>query len=137
MDRAVQHYATSRSAEAVRVEIQKTRPALIIQNDVSNEHGLTTMVAPITLKVRTPLSPVHVLPAADGTTGLSVPSAALLHMKANNFLVSKRNFLIAYPRAFKSSSAPRICRIRRNDMPASSGRSSISGRMSSMARSSM
>ncbi|HST78935.1 MAG TPA: type II toxin-antitoxin system PemK/MazF family toxin [Verrucomicrobiae bacterium] len=60
-------------------EIKKTRPALIIQNDVSNEHSLTTMVAPITSTVRTPLSPVHALLAADEITGLSVPSVALLN----------------------------------------------------------
>jgi mRNA interferase MazF len=33
-------------------EIKKTRPALIIQNDVTNEHSQTTMVAPITSTVR-------------------------------------------------------------------------------------
>jgi mRNA interferase MazF len=36
------------------------------------------MVAPITSTVRTPLSPVHVLIASDQSTGLSVPSIALL-----------------------------------------------------------
>ena len=60
-------------------EIKKTRPALIIQNDISNEHGGTTIVAPITSTVRTPLSPVHVLLSADPRTGLSVPSVALLN----------------------------------------------------------
>jgi mRNA interferase MazF len=60
-------------------EIKKTRPALIIQNDISNEHSLTTMVAPITSTVRMPLSPVHALLSADKTTGLSVPSVALLN----------------------------------------------------------
>lgn len=37
------------------------------------------MVAPITSTVRTPLSPVHALLAADEITGLSVPSVALLN----------------------------------------------------------
>jgi mRNA interferase MazF len=60
-------------------EIQKTRPALVIQNDTSNEHSLTTIVAPITSTVRTPLSPVHALLAADATTGLSAASTALLN----------------------------------------------------------
>lgn len=60
-------------------EIQKTRPALVIQNDVTNEHSGTTIVAPITSKVRTPLSPLHILLAADDATGLSVPSMALLN----------------------------------------------------------
>ncbi len=62
----------------VEHEIRKTRPALVVQNDVSNEHGFTTMVAPITSTVRFPLSPVHVLITADKITGLSVPSVALL-----------------------------------------------------------
>jgi mRNA interferase MazF len=60
-------------------EIQKTRPAIVIQNDTSNEHSLTTIVAPISSTVRTPLSPVHALLAADATTGLSVASVALLN----------------------------------------------------------
>jgi mRNA interferase MazF len=60
-------------------EIQKTRPALVIQNDITNEHSGTTIVAPITSNVRTPISPLHVLLAADDTTGLSVPSMALLN----------------------------------------------------------
>jgi mRNA interferase MazF len=60
-------------------EIQKTRPALIIQNDTSNRLGPTTIVAPITSTVRLPLNPVHALLAADSKTGLSVPSVALLN----------------------------------------------------------
>jgi mRNA interferase MazF len=59
-------------------EIRKTRPAVVIQNDVINEHGFTTMVAPITSTVRVPLSPVHVLIEASETTGLSVSSVAVL-----------------------------------------------------------
>jgi mRNA interferase MazF len=46
-------------------EIQKTRPALVVQNDTSNRHSPITIVAPITSTVRLPLSPFHVLlPAA-------------------------------------------------------------------------
>lgn len=60
-------------------EIKKTRPALIIQNDVSNRLSEMTILAPITSTVRFPLSPVHVLLAADITTGLSVVSVALLN----------------------------------------------------------
>ena len=63
---------------AVGHEIKKTRPALILQNDTSNKYSLTTMVAPITSTVRTPLSPVHVLITSNQSTGLSVPSVALL-----------------------------------------------------------
>jgi mRNA interferase MazF len=60
-------------------EIRKTRPALVIQNDVSNRLSDISMVAPITSTVRFPLSPVHVLLAADENTGLSVTSVALLN----------------------------------------------------------
>lgn len=59
-------------------EIQKTRPAIVIQNDVSNRLTQMTIVAPITSTVRFPLNPVHVLLAADAATGLSVTSVALL-----------------------------------------------------------
>jgi len=57
-------------------EIQKTRPALIIQNDVSNRLSEVTIVAPIASTVRFPLSPVHVLIAAGPVTGLTVTSVA-------------------------------------------------------------
>ena len=60
-------------------EIQKTRPALIIQNDVSNRLSDITIVAPITSTVRFPLNPVHVLLVADRNTGLSVTSVALFN----------------------------------------------------------
>src|SRR5579863_9957741 len=64
---------------AVGREIQKTRPALVIQNDVSNRLSGVTIVAPITSTVRFPLNPVHVLLAADRNTGLSVTSVAVLN----------------------------------------------------------
>ena len=60
-------------------EIQKTRPALIIQNDVSNRLSGITIVAPITSTVRFPLNPVHVMLPADQATGLSVTSVALFN----------------------------------------------------------
>lgn len=60
-------------------EIQKTRPALVVQNDTSNRLTQTTIVAPITSTVRLPLNPVHALLAATAATGLSVPSMALLN----------------------------------------------------------
>jgi len=60
-------------------EIRKTRPALIIQNDVSNRLSEITILAPITSTVRFPLNPVHVLIAANAITGLSVTSVALLN----------------------------------------------------------
>src|SRR5947209_19102347 len=60
-------------------EIQKTRPALIIQNDVSNRLTEMTIVAPITATVRFPLNPIHVLLAADQSTGLSIVSVAVFN----------------------------------------------------------
>ena len=60
-------------------EIQKTRPALIIQNDISNRLSDITIVAPITSTVRFPLNPVHILIPADPGTGLGVTSVALLN----------------------------------------------------------
>jgi len=51
----------------------------VIQNDVSNRLTELTIVAPITSTVRFPLNPVHVLLAADQTTGLSVTSVALFN----------------------------------------------------------
>src|SRR5437870_4970553 len=60
-------------------EIKKTRPALIIQNNVSNRLSDITIVAPITSTVRFPLNPVHVLLEANAVTGLAVISVALLN----------------------------------------------------------
>ena len=64
---------------AVGQEVQKTRPALIIQNDFSNRLSQITIVAPITSTVRFPLNPLHVLLAADRATGLSVTSVAVFN----------------------------------------------------------
>jgi len=71
-------YLTSLDSSVGR-EIQKTRPALIIQNDVSNRLSEITIVAPITSTVRFPLNPLHVLLPATSNTGLTVNSVALLN----------------------------------------------------------
>ena len=63
---------------AVGREIKKTRPALVVQNDASNEHLGTTIMAPITSAVRFPLSPTQVLIAEGKPGGLAVTSMALL-----------------------------------------------------------
>jgi mRNA interferase MazF len=60
-------------------EIQKTRPALVIQNDIANRVSDVTIVAPITSTVRFPLNPVHVLLAANRNTGLAVVSVAVFN----------------------------------------------------------
>jgi mRNA interferase MazF len=59
-------------------EIKKTRPALVIQNDITNEYLGTTIVAPITSTVRAPLSPTHVLIVKGAPAGLDATSVALL-----------------------------------------------------------
>jgi mRNA interferase MazF len=64
---------------AIGREIKKTRPALIIQNDVSNRYSGVTMVAPITSTVRLPLSPLHVLLPAEPSTGLALASVAVFN----------------------------------------------------------
>ena len=64
---------------AIGREIQKTRPAIVIQNDISNRLSEITIVAPITSTVRFPLSPVHVLLPAGPATGLIVTSVAVFN----------------------------------------------------------
>ena len=59
-------------------EIQKTRPALIIQNDVSNEHSPITIVAAITSKYDDKLYPTEVL-IAKNDGGLKQDSVVLLN----------------------------------------------------------
>lgn len=59
-------------------EIQKTRPALILQNDISNEHSPITIVAAITSQFELPLYPTEVLiQSSEG--GLSNNSVVLLN----------------------------------------------------------
>lgn len=59
-------------------EIQKTRPALIIQNDVSNEHSPITIVAAITSKYDERLYPTEVL-IIKNEGGLKQDSVVLLN----------------------------------------------------------
>ncbi len=59
-------------------EIQKTRPALIIQNDVSNEYSPITIVAAITSHYGNPPQPREVL-IRPGKSGLSIVSAVILN----------------------------------------------------------
>ena len=58
-------------------EIKKTRPALVIQNDVTNRYGMTTIVAAITRKVSVPPYPNEVV-IQPSTTGLDVVSTVRL-----------------------------------------------------------
>jgi mRNA interferase MazF len=59
-------------------EIQKTRPALIVQNDVANRHGAITIVAAITSQFDQPLYPTEVL-ISPPQGGLRTDSVALLN----------------------------------------------------------
>jgi mRNA interferase MazF len=53
-------------------EIRKTRPAIVIQNDIGNRHSSVTIVAVITSAVSA--HPVTVAIVPTKTNGLSVPS---------------------------------------------------------------
>jgi len=59
-------------------EIKKTRPALVIQNDVCNRYSSLTIVAAITSKVSPVPYPVEVVVEPTNTNGLSVRSAIRL-----------------------------------------------------------
>src|SRR5712692_545601 len=62
----------------IGAEITKTRPALILQNDVANRHSPITIVAAITSQFDEPLYPTEVLiQAPEG--GLTVDSVVLLN----------------------------------------------------------
>ncbi len=56
-------------------EIKKTRPALVIQNDVGNRHSAITIVAAITSKISPVAYPVEVQIQPTKSNGLVVPSA--------------------------------------------------------------
>jgi mRNA interferase MazF len=59
-------------------EIQKTRPALIIQNDIGNRYSPVTIVAAITSKFAVPPHPTDVI-VEEGQSGLSLRSAVVLN----------------------------------------------------------
>jgi len=59
-------------------EIRKTRPALILQNDISNRNSPITIVAAITSQFEEPLYPTEVFVAAP-EGGLTVDSVVLLN----------------------------------------------------------
>lgn len=58
-------------------EIQKTRPAVVVQNDHSNRTAQTTIVAPLTSSIGPRLYPTEVLIGA-GEGGCRVDSLVLL-----------------------------------------------------------
>ncbi len=63
---------------ALGAEIQKTRPALIVQNDIDNRHSPITIVAAITSQFEEPLYPTEVL-IRTREGGLQTDSVVLLN----------------------------------------------------------
>jgi len=59
-------------------EIQKTRPALVIQNNIGNKHSSVTIVAAITSKLPPAPYPVEVVVSPTKGNGLTVESAIKL-----------------------------------------------------------
>ena len=62
----------------IGAEIRKTRPALIVQNDVANRHSAITIVAVITSQFDQTLYPTEVL-ISPPEGGLRTESVALLN----------------------------------------------------------
>jgi len=62
----------------VGAEIKKTRPALVLQNDVANRYSPITIVAAVTSHFEEPLYPTEVvIPVGEG--GTNVGSVVLLN----------------------------------------------------------
>ncbi len=59
-------------------EIKKTRPAIVIQNDIGNRHSPLTIVAAITSKISPVLYPVEVIVLPSKANGLETLSAIRL-----------------------------------------------------------
>jgi mRNA interferase MazF len=62
----------------IGAEIQKIRPALVLQNDIANEHSPVTIVAAITSQFDDPLYPTEVL-VQPPEGGLTIDSVVLLN----------------------------------------------------------
>jgi mRNA interferase MazF len=62
----------------IGAEIKKTRPALVLQNDIANRASPITIVAAMTSQFEEPIYPTEVLIKAP-EAGLTVDSVALLN----------------------------------------------------------
>ena len=62
----------------VGAEIRKTRPALVIQNDIANRHSPITIVAAVTSQVGDRTYPTEVV-VKTSDSGLSIDSVVLLN----------------------------------------------------------
>ena len=60
-------------------EIQKMRPAVVIQNDISNQYSPITIVAAISSHFATPPHPREVPIPHSAKSGLTAPSAVILN----------------------------------------------------------
>lgn len=56
----------------------KTRPAVVIQNDIGNKYSPTTIIAPLTSKIFSKEYPINVIISKE-ETGLKTDSTALLN----------------------------------------------------------
>jgi mRNA interferase MazF len=65
-------------APTMGAEIHKTRPALIVQNDIANRHSPITIMAAITSPFDEPLYPAEVL-IQPPEGGVTLPSVVLLN----------------------------------------------------------
>ena len=70
-------------------EIRKTRPALVLQNDIANRFSPITIVAAISSKFRDPPYPTDVI-LGPPEGGLEIPSAVLLNQLRS---IDKRRLL--------------------------------------------
>jgi mRNA interferase MazF len=61
----------------IGAELQKTRPALIVQHDIAHRHSLITMVAAMTSQFDAPLYPTEVL-IQPPEGGVTLPSVVIL-----------------------------------------------------------
>jgi mRNA interferase MazF len=66
------------SDPTIGAEIKKARPALVIQNDIGNQHSPITIVAAVTSKFDEPPYPTEVL-MEPAESGLSLRSAVVLN----------------------------------------------------------
>jgi len=73
----------------VGAEIRKTRPALVLQNDIANRWSPITIVAALTSQVEDPLYPTEVLVTAP-EGGLNTDSVVLLNQVRS---IDKRRLL--------------------------------------------
>ena len=64
---------------SIGAEIRKTRPALILQNDIANKSSPVTIVAAVSSKFDDRLYPTEVLISAEAPTGLAADSVVLLN----------------------------------------------------------